>query len=108
MACIAATSAPPPREPATNGPPPRPLPVDETGSGSGSTGSSIRICIASWMEGRFGRAAMPVAAVAGGVLGVLGGTVGMLSLGPIGAAVGGAVVGGTAGACRGAALQMAG
>jgi hypothetical protein len=56
--------------------------------------------IAHWMEAHLGKAALPVAAVAGGVL---GGTVGMLTLGPIGALAGGA-----AGAFFGGVLFMAG
>ncbi|MCW2926065.1 MAG: hypothetical protein JWM86_33 [Thermoleophilia bacterium] len=70
-----------------------------TVGGAGSSGSGgLRHRITSWMEDHLGRAAMPVAALAGGAL---LGTVGMLSLGPIGAAVGGAV-----GAFAGAALYL--
>lgn len=83
--------------------PPRP-PVGASGpsdtvSGAGS-GPGLRHRITSWMETNLGRAAMPVAALAGGVL---GGTLGMMTLGPVGAAVGG-----VGGAFFGAALFMAG
>jgi hypothetical protein len=70
------------------------------GSGSGSSGESPRLKLAHWMEAKFGRAALPVAAIAGGAL---GGTIGMLTLGPIGALGLGA-----AGAFFGGVLFMAG
>ncbi len=98
MPSIAPTAATPPPRPVTTGPLPPPLPEPATGSGTGST--SVRIKIANWMEDRFGKAAMPIAALAGGVA---GGTLGMLMLGPVGAAVGG-----VGGAFFGAALFMAG
>lgn len=98
MATIAPTSATPPPRPVTTGVLPPPLPEPASGSGTGS--KSVRIKIANWMEERFGKAAMPIAALAGGVA---GGTIGMLTLGPVGAAVGGA-----GGAFMGALLFMAG
>jgi len=52
------------------------------------------------MESKFGKAAMPIAGLAGGVA---GGTIGMLTLGPIGAAVGG-----VGGAFLGSLLFLAG
>lgn len=99
MAILAPTAATPPA-PNTGGvlPPPLPEPRQQaTGSGSGP--ASVRQRITGWMEERFGKAAMPIAAVAGGAL---GGTIGMLTLGPIGAALGGA-----GGAFMGAALFLA-
>jgi hypothetical protein len=99
MATIAPTAATPP-PPVTTGPLPPPLPEPIPASGSGTGSGSLRIRIANWMEDRFGKAAMPVAALAGGAL---GGTVGMLTLGPVGAAVGG-----LGGAFAGAVLFMAG
>lgn len=69
-------------------------------SGSGTGGESVRHKITSWMEAHLGRAAMPAAAVAGGLV---GGGAGMLLLG-----VPGAVVGGLGGAFMGAVLFMAG
>ena len=56
--------------------------------------------INNWLEDHFGRAAMPIAAAAGGVV---GGGLGFLALGPLGAAIGGA-----AGAFGGALFFMAG
>lgn len=97
MASIAPTSATPPPRPVTTGPLPPPLPP---GSGSGTGPTSVRVKIANWMEDRFGKAAMPIAALAGGVA---GGTLGMLTLGPLGAALGGA-----GGAFMGAVLLMSG
>jgi hypothetical protein len=73
------------------------LPKDPQVSGGGE---SVRHKITSWMETHLGKAAMPVAALAGGAV---GGTIGMLTLGPVGAAVGGA-----GGAFLGAVLFMAG
>ena len=98
MAIIAPTAATPPPRPVTTGALPPPLPEPASGSGTGST--SVRHKVTSWMEDRLGKAALPVAALAGGVA---GGTLGMLALGPIGALAGGA-----AGAFFGAALFMAG
>lgn len=60
----------------------------------------MRLKIAHWMEDKLGKAALPVAALAGGVV---GGTLGMLTLGPVGA-----LAGGVAGAFFGGALFMAG
>lgn len=84
--------------------PPRPQVVQEprpdTVGGAGTAPSGLRHRITSWMETKLGRAAMPVAAAAGGAL---GGTIGMLTLGPVGAAIGG-----IGGAFFGAALFLAG
>src|SRR5688500_4210800 len=98
MATIAPTTATPP-PPVTTGPLPPPLP-EPPASGSGSGEKSLRLKITGWMEERLGKAAMPVAALAGGAL---GGTIGMLTLGPVGAAVGG-----IGGAFMGAVLFMSG
>ncbi len=97
MATIAPTAATPP-PPVSTGPLPPPLPEPASGSGAGE--KRLRLKITGWMEERLGTAAMPVAALAGGAL---GGTVGMLTLGPVGAAVGG-----IGGAFMGAVLFMAG
>jgi hypothetical protein len=78
-------------------PPPLPPPPGDVGSGDTR---STRNKITSWMEERFGKAALPVAALAGGAL---GGTLGFLTLGPVGALAGGA-----AGAFFGGVLFMAG
>lgn len=97
FARIAPTAATP--APNTSGvlPPPLPEPMPPaTGSGGDA---SARLRITGWMEERFGRSAMPIAAVAGGAL---GGTIGMLTLGPVGA-----VAGGVGGAFLGAALFLA-
>lgn len=91
IAPTAATPMPPRPVPGRDGLPPA------TVDGGGSQG--LRIRMTNWMEARLGKAAMPVAALAGGVL---GGTLGMLALGPIGAAVGG-----VGGAFFGAAVFMA-
>lgn len=106
MTAISPTAAtPPPAPPLTEDgrvpelPSTEPTPPGPTTGGSGTSGS-LRTRITGWMEEKFGRAAMPIAAVAGGAL---GGTIGMLTLGPIGAAVGGA-----GGAFMGALLFMAG
>jgi hypothetical protein len=100
MATIPATAAAPPVPVSTTVLPPA-LPADPpVASGSGTSGGSLRTRIAGWMEEHLGRAAMPVAALAGGVV---GGGLGFLALGPVGAAVGGA-----AGAFGGALLFMAG
>jgi hypothetical protein len=77
-----------------------PLPPRPVVGGAGTSGESPRLKIAHWLEAKFGRAALPVAAVAGGVV---GGTLGMLTLGPVGALAGGA-----AGAFFGGVLFMAG
>lgn len=98
MATIAPTAAVPP--PPTTGPLPPPLPADPPASGAGTGSTSVRIRINNWLEERFGRAAMPIAAATGGVL---GGGLGFLALGPVGAMVGGA-----AGAFGGALMFMAG
>lgn len=71
-----------------------------TVGGSGSGGRGLRLKVTGWMEERLGKAAMPVAALAGGAL---LGTIGFLTLGPAGAAIGGAL-----GALGGAALFLAG
>jgi hypothetical protein len=97
MATIAPTAATPPPRPSTSVLPP-PLPEPASGSGTGST--SLRLKITGWMEERLGKAALPVAALAGGAL---GGTIGMLTLGPVGALAGGA-----AGAFFGGVLFMSG
>lgn len=102
MPRIAPTAATPPA-PNTAGPLPPPLPEPGSttiGAGSGNSSGNVRHRITGWMEERFGRAAMPIAALAGGAL---GGTIGMLTLGPVGA-----MVGGVGGAFLGAALFMAG
>jgi hypothetical protein len=77
-------------------PPPLPPPGDPA---TGDT-RSTRNKITSWMEERLGKAALPVAALAGGAL---GGALGFLTLGPVGALAGGA-----AGAFFGGVLFMAG
>jgi hypothetical protein len=102
LAPTAATPPPPPRRPGSPLPPaiPQPVPAPLPAPGNGTPRSDLRNRITSWMEQRLGRAAMPVAAIAGGVL---GGTAGMLTLGPVGAAVGG-----IGGAYMGALLFMAG
>ncbi len=104
MATISPTAATPPPPP-TNRPLPPPLPGDAPpipppDTGNGEDNKSFRIKINNWLEDRFGRAAMPIAAATGGVI---GGGLGMLALGPIGAAIGGA-----AGAFGGALFFMAG
>ena len=102
MATISPTAATPP--PPTTGPLPPPLPTDPPvpppDTGTGQDNKSFRIKINNWLEDRFGRAAMPIAAATGGVI---GGGLGMLALGPVGAAIGGA-----AGAFGGALFFMAG
>jgi hypothetical protein len=102
LAPTAATPPPPPQRPGSPLPPaipqPRPAPLPAPGDGTSAPG--LRSRITGWMEQRLGRSAMPVAAVAGGLL---GGTAGMLALGPVGAAVGG-----IGGAYMGALLFMAG
>jgi hypothetical protein len=70
------------------------------GSGASGGGGSVRVKVAGWMEEHLGRAAMPVAALAGAA--TLGGA-GFLLGGPVGAAIGGA-----GGAFFGALLFMAG
>lgn len=55
----------------------------------------LRLRIAHWMEKTFGRAYVPVAMIVGGAI---GGTLGGLALGPLGAiagAAGGALLSGT-------------
>jgi hypothetical protein len=54
--------------------------------------------VSNWLERTFGKFAMPVAAIGGGLV---GGTIGALTVGPIGAAIGGA-----AGAFFGAKLFL--
>lgn len=98
MATIAPTVATPPVP--TTGPLPPPLPPDPPTGDPGADNRSVRLRINSWLEGRVGRAALPVAAAAGGVL---GGGLGFLALGPVGA-----VLGGAAGAFGGALFFMAG
>jgi hypothetical protein len=96
MTSIAPTAATPvaPR-PGSTGLPPA-LPV-----GAGTVGhESARHKVTSWMEAHLGKAALPVAALAGGAAGA---TVGMLTLG-----VPGAVIGGAAGAFFGGVFFMAG
>lgn len=84
--------------------PPTTLPSDDaptrTATTSGGGIGNIRHTITSWMEDHLGRAAMPVAALAGAA--VLGG-VGMLTLG-----IPGAIGGGVLGAFLGAQLYLAG
>ncbi|MCW2920825.1 MAG: hypothetical protein JWL76_699 [Thermoleophilia bacterium] len=69
-------------------------------SGSGTAAESPRHKVTSWMEAHLGKAALPVAALAGGVA---GGALGLLTLGPIGA-----IAGGAAGAFFGGVFFMAG
>lgn len=90
-------SGPPPPPPQTGGLPPAYLP---TGTSQTLPQGSVRLRIAHWMENRFGRAAMPMAALAGGIV---GGGAGFLALGPVGGLVGAA-----GGAFFGAALFMSG
>jgi hypothetical protein len=90
------TAAPPPPG-STGGLPPSTVGDRPT---DGPPKEGLRLRIAHWMENRFGKAAMPIAAVAGGVV---GGGLGMLTLGPMGALAGGA-----AGAFLGALLVTAG
>lgn len=80
--------------------PSTPVPPGGTVGGSGSSGPSIRVRVAHWMEQHLGRAAMPAAAIGGGLV---GGTIGALTLGPIGG-----IAGAAGGAFLGAALFMAG
>lgn len=94
MTAIAPTAATPvPPRPGSDGLPP-------VVGGAGTGGEGLRLRVAHWMEAKFGKAALPVAAIAGGAL---GGTLGMLTLGPVGALAGGA-----AGAFFGGVLFMAG
>lgn len=98
MTAIAPTAGTPrpsvPRDPSTGGV------LPPTTIGGAGTGPGLRLRITGWMEAKLGKAAMPVAALAGGAL---GGALGMLTLGPVGALAGGA-----AGAFFGAALFMSG
>ncbi|MBC7460436.1 MAG: hypothetical protein H7287_03650 [Thermoleophilia bacterium] len=71
-------------------------PAQRTVSGGGL--NSLRLTVSHWMEAHLGRAAMPVAALAGAA--VLGG-VGMLALG-----IPGAIGGGVLGAFMGASLYL--
>ena len=81
--------------------PPTSLPSDDTpprGTVSGGGLNGIRLTISGWMQDHLGRAAMPVAALAGAA--ALGG-VGMLTLG-----IPGAIGGGVLGAFLGAKLYL--
>jgi hypothetical protein len=78
--------------------PSTPLPPSGPVGGSGTAEPKLRYRIVHWMENHLGRAAMPVAAIGGGIV---GGTLGALTLGPIGG-----IVGGAAGAFFGAALYL--
>lgn len=92
------------RAPSGQAPPPppgTPLPPSELpGATLGKSREGVRLRVAHWMEEKFGRAAMPIAALAGGAI---GGGAGFLALGPVGG-----LIGGVAGAFAGAALFMSG
>jgi hypothetical protein len=98
MATITATAATPP-PPGTSSPLPPPLPTPSPDTATTGT-RSVRNQVTSWMEARLGKAAFPVAALAGGAL---GGTLGFLTLGPVGG-----LAGGIGGALLGGVLFMAG
>ncbi len=89
--------------PASPAPGPAPVPVPGPPSsppaGSGTANESVRLKVAHWMESHFGKAYLPIAMAAGGAVGA---GVGFLTLGPVGA-----VVGGAAGAMLGGVLVFA-
>lgn len=98
IAPTAATPIPPRPVPGPDGLP-GPLPGGTPPTQDGGGGGSVRHRISSWMEEKFGKAAMPIAALGGGAVGA---GAGMLVAGIPGAAIGGA-----AGAFFGALLFLA-
>ena len=102
MTITAATRVLPASSAPSNGAPPMPpvgLPPAGLPPAPGSGNESPRERIAHWMERTFGRAYLPIAMLGGGAIGA---TIGMLTLGPLGALAGGA-----GGALLGGALVFA-